>query len=166
MAATKYRKKYCTEVVKYFKRFIDMRDDPKEADAAERKGMTVIDLTEEKPKMLSPPCTGYPTLTKFALKIGVSPRTITNWRNEFPEFEEACDFAEEILSDVLDERALFEQWDSRTAMKIRELRQTAKLKAGGALSGARVVFEIKSDPEDKPIEVKTWEGEVNEDTDY
>lgn len=165
MAATKYRQKYCKEIVNYFKRFIDMRDDPKEADMAERRGMVAIDLTDT-PKVLSPPCTGYPTLTKFAIKIGVSPRTLSNWRTEFPEFDEACDFAEEILSDVLDERALFEEWDSKTAMKIRELRQAAKLKGSGTLSGAKVVFEIKSDPEDKPIEVKTWEGEVNEDTNY
>jgi transcriptional regulator with XRE-family HTH domain len=33
------------------------------------------------------------TLTQFAAEIGVSPSTVRRWRQEFPEFNEACEIA-------------------------------------------------------------------------
>ena len=143
MADTKYRKKYCKDVVEYFERFIEMRDDPRdrERDLAERQGMVAVKIENGKPVIEVPPCSGYPTLTKFAIKIGVTPRTLRNWRDKYPQFDEACEFAEEILSDVLDERALTGQFDGRAAMKIRELRANQKSREGDS-GGARLIVNF------------------------
>lgn len=33
------------------------------------------------------------TLTQFAAEIGVAPSTVRRWRQEYPEFDEACEIA-------------------------------------------------------------------------
>ena len=165
MADTKYRKKYCRQVVEYFLKFIELRDDPEESDKAERRGMVPVKIENGKAKVEKKPSTGYPTLTKFAIAIGVTPRTIRNWRNEHDEFEEACEFAENILNDVLDERSLMGKWDGKVAMKIRELRANAKRYEESGSAGTKIVLEINSDGE-RPIDLKKWEGAANEETDY
>ena len=38
LPASKYKKKYAEDLVEYFERFIEMRDDPNVDDAAERHG--------------------------------------------------------------------------------------------------------------------------------
>ena len=126
MAKTKYKQKYCHMLVEYFLKFIELRDDPEIGDAAERHGMTQIKIENGEATAERTPSTGYPTMTKFAIKMGVTPMTLRNWRAEFPEFDEACEFAEAIGNDVLDERALTGKCDGRVAMKIRELKQNAK----------------------------------------
>ena len=164
MATSQFKKKYCKEVKEYFLRFIELRDDPKEGDKAERSGMVPIVIENGRAAVQNPPSTGYPTLTKFAIKIGVSPRTITNWRKEYEDFDEACEFADEIQDEVLNERALFEQVDGRVAMKIRELKANArKIEDDGA--GRKITLVIESDGE-ADIPLQKWTGEVNEDTDY
>ena len=165
MADTKYRKKYCRQVVEYFLKFIELRDDPEESDKAERRGMVPVKIENGKAKVENSPSTGYPTLTKFAISIGVTVRTIRNWRNEHDEFDEACEFAEAILNDVLDERSLTGKWDGKVAMKIRELRTNAKRDEESG-SGARLIINFNDDPNEKRIEIKEWTGEVNEDTGY
>jgi hypothetical protein len=165
MATSKFKKKYCKEVKEYFLRFIELRDDPKEGDKAERSGMVPIVIENGRAAVQNPPSTGYPTLTKFAIKIGVSPRTITNWRKEDAEFDEACEFAEAMFKDILEERALTSQWDSKTAMKILELRANAK-ETEDSNTAVKVIFDIKDDREGERITIKNWDGEVNEDHDY
>jgi hypothetical protein len=95
----------------------------------------------------------------------VSPRTITNWRKEDAEFDEACEFAEAMFKDILEERALTSQWDSKTAMKILELRANAK-ETEDSNTAVKVIFDIKDDREGERITIKNWDGEVNEDHDY
>lgn len=165
MATSKFKKKYCKEVKEYFLRFIELRDDPNEGDKAERSGMVPIVIENGRAAVQNPPSTGYPTLTKFAIKIGVSPRTITNWRKEDAEFDEACEFAEAMFKDILEERALTSQWDSKTAMKILELRANAKA-TEDSNTAVKVIFDIKDDREGERITIKKWDGEVNEDHDY
>lgn len=164
MATSKFKKKYCKEVKEYFLRFIELRDDPKEGDKAERSGMVPIVIENGKAAVQNPPATGYPTLTKFAIKIGVSPRTITNWRKEDEEFDEACEFAEAMFKDILEERALTSKWDSKTAMKILELRAAAKREADEELGNH---IEIKINNLTKPaLVLNEQEGITDEDTGY
>jgi hypothetical protein len=42
-----------------------------------------------------------PTITGFAQSIGVSPRTIYNWADQYPEFKEALTWANAIGADML-----------------------------------------------------------------
>ena len=167
MAKTRYKKNYCDEVVSYFLKFIEMRDEPDRGDAAERHGMVHVTIENGKATKNEKPCAGYPTLTKFAIKIGVTPRTITNWRQKYPEFDEACEFSDQIQDDILSERALFGDVDGRVAMKIRELKANAK-KVGEDESGrgSRLVINLNDDDGAERIEIKKWVGEINEDTEY
>ena len=164
MAKSKYQPKYKRLVVDYFLKFIDLRDDPVKDDKTERQGMIPIDMTGEKPVLSIKPCSGYPTLTKFACKIGVTTRTLRNWRKENPDFDEACEYCEDLFDDIMDERALIGTVDGRVAMKIRELKAAARRAQDDGSDGARVIFEMKSEGE--RIEIKRWSGEINEDTDY
>ena len=164
LAQTRYKKIYCTEIVKYFSRFLEMRDEPIANDAAERKGMVPVVIENGKASVQEKPCSGYPSMVKFAKKINVTPRTLRNWRDKYPEFDEACEFADEIQDEVLNERALFEQVDGRVAMKIRELK-IAQKKIGDDVVGGGFKIEIKNFSEQQ-IELKEYEETVNEDTGY
>ena len=171
MAKPKYRKKYAEDVVAYFVKFIELRDDPKEDDSTERKGMVPVEIDEEGNVIVNrKPATGYPTLTKFAIKKGVTPRTITNWRQKYKDFDEACDFAESVYKDILEERALTCKWDSKSCLKILELRAAAKkegIDESGGANGRRYSIDIlQYVPKENEINIKEWDGEVAEDESY
>jgi hypothetical protein len=166
MAKPKYKKQYVEDLLTYFFKFIEMRDDPDEGDKAERQGFLLMEpgvdgvYTRIPPK----PSSGYPTLTKFAIKKGISPRTLTNWRKKYSDFDEACEFAEAMFKDILEERALTSKWDSKTAMKILELRAAAKREADEALGNhIQITFKNLTKP---TLELKEQEGITSEDTGY
>ena len=165
LAQTRYKKIYCTEIVEYFSRFLEMRDEPVKDDATERRGMIPVVIENGKASVQEKPCSGYPSMVKFAKKIGVTPRTLRNWRDKYPEFDEACEFADEIQDEVLNERALFEQVDGRVAMKIRELKLNNKRddESGG---GAKLVVNFGSDSNEQKITIQKYAGEIHEDTEY
>ena len=165
MPASKYKKKYAEELLDYFKRFIEMRDDPDVDDMAERHGMVTVDLSGSGATVTKKPCSGYPSLVKFAIKIGVTPQTLNNWRDKHDEFREAMEFADLIQDEVLNERALTGAVDGRVAMKIRELKINAKKASEDEIGSSGLKIEIKNYSEGK-IELKEYEGEVNEDTGY
>ena len=73
MAKTKYKPIYKKKLLDYFLKFIDLRDDPDLSDGANRHGMISLVISDEGAEKQTKPSTGYPTLTKFAIKIGVSP---------------------------------------------------------------------------------------------
>lgn len=142
MAKTRYRTKYCDDVIAFFMRFIEARGTP---------GVKMEKM-------------GYPSMVRFAQSIGVTPRTLRNWRKDHKEFEEACDIADEIQDEVLNEMGLFGDADGRVAMKIRELKANArKIEDDGA--GRKITLVIEGDGE-ADIPLQKWTGEVNEDTDY
>ena len=166
MAKPKYKKQYVEDLLTYFFKFIEMRDDPDEGDKAERQGFLLMEpgvdgvYTRIPPK----PSSGYPTLTKFAIKKGISPRTLTNWRKNYSDFDEACEFAEAVYKDILEERALTGKWDSKTCMKILELRAAAKREADEALGNhIQITFKNLTKP---TLELKEQEGITSEDTGY
>ena len=167
MAKPKYRKKYAEDVLTYFFKFIEMRDNPREQTLYENHGLYLMEPGVDNVYRTLPqkPATGYPTLTKFAIMKGVTPRTITNWRKKYPEFDEACEFADAVQDDILNERALTGDVDGRVAMKIRELKAASKREAEQE-SGSRLVLTLSDDNSDQKIEIKKWVGEINEDTEY
>lgn len=172
MAKPKYKKQYVEDLLTYFFKFIEMRDDPDEGDKADRQGFLLMEPgVDGVYKRIPPkPSGGYPTLTKFAIKKGISPRTLTNWRKKYSEFDEACEFAEAVYKDILEERALTGRWDSKTCMKILELRAAAKkdgVEEAGGVGGRRYSIDVvKHIPKDKQLELKEWDGEVTEDEGY
>ena len=165
---TKYKNKYADELVEYFMRFLEMRDDPQLDDSAEAHGMVTIEIGEDgKAQKKNPPMSGYPSLIKFAIKIGVTPQTLSNWKDKHEEFKEACEFADAIQDEILNERALTGAVDGRVAMKIRELKISARKNAGEIEgNGVRLTINVGADDQDQRIEIQKWTGPVNEDTEY
>lgn len=166
MAKPKYKKQYVEDLLTYFFKFIEMRDDPDEGDKADRQGFLLMEPGVDGVYTMIPPkpSSGYPTLTKFAIKKGISPRTLTNWRKKYSEFDEACEFAEAVYKDILEERALTGKWDSKTCMKILELRAAAKREADEALGNhIQITFKNLTKP---TLELKEQEGITSEDTGY
>lgn len=170
MPASKYKKKYANELVSYFKQFIELRDDPDKDDMAERHGMVTFDLTQSGGGAVTrKPCSGYPSLVKFAIKIGVTPQTLNNWRDKHDDFKEAMEFADMIQDEVLNERALVGAVDGRVAMKIRELKINARKSDIEEIGGGQSKLNVNLNNDftaAEEITVKTWEGEVVEDTAY
>lgn len=167
MAQTRYKREYCGKVVEYFSRFLELRDDPEDNDAAERHGMVPVVVEDGQAKVQNKPCGGYPSMVKFAKSLNVTTRTLRNWREKYPEFNEACEFADEIQDEVLNERALFGDVDGRVAMKIRELKTNSKKSGEGeGGSGSKLVINLNDDKGAERIEIKKWVGEINEDTEY
>ena len=164
MAKSKYMPKYKKMVKDYFFKFIDLRDDPDKDNRTARQGMIPIDMTGDKPIVSVKPCSGYPTLTKFACKIGVTTRTLRNWRAEFSDFDEICELCEDMFDDIMDERALVGAVDGRVAMKIRELKANARAAQDGS-SDVKIILDLKDDREGERIQIRRWEGEVNENAD-
>ena len=169
MPASKYKKKYAEELLDYFKRFIETRDDPARDDMAERHGMVTVDLSGDEAKVTKKPCSGYPSLVKFALKIGVTPQTLNNWRDKHDDFREAMEFADLIQDEVLNERALMGTVDGRVAMKIRELKINARKTEIEEIGGSQSKLSVNLNNDftaAEEITVNTWEGEIVEDTAY
>ena len=168
MPASKYKNKYAVELLEYFKQFIEMRDDPDVDDAAERHGMVTVDLSGSGATVTKKPCSGYPSLVKFAIKIGVTPQTLNNWRDKHDEFREAMEFADLIQDEVLNERALTGAVDGRVAMKIRELKAASRKEAINESEGGRrfSINIIRHINEDESIQLGEWDGEVTEDESY
>lgn len=165
---TKYRTKYAPELVEYFMRFLELRDDPRIDDSAERHGMLTVEIgADGEAKKTSPPSSGYPSLIKFAIKIGVTPQTLNNWKDKHDDFKEACEFADAIQDEILNERALTGEVDGRVAMKIRELKIAARRNAGETDgNGVRLTINVGADDQDQRIEIQKWTESVNEDTEY
>lgn len=156
MANTKYKKKYAEDLIAYFLSYYEMEDAPKELMEEDVDGVFR--------KIPSKPSKGYPTLTKFAIMKGVTPRTLTNWKNNFPKFAEACDLVEGIYNDILEERALKCTWDSKSCIKILELHAAAKRAADEELGNhIQITFKNLTRP---ALELKEQEGVTDEDTGY
>lgn len=75
-AKTAYRKKYCKAVVAYFEKTLADR----RADGAIKR---------------------VPSYVAFARQIGVTARTIENWRNKYEEFGEACYECDALLREAI-----------------------------------------------------------------
>lgn len=166
MAKSKYEKRYADELVEYFTRFLELRDDPKDDDAAERQGMVVVDMANPGGAVVTrKPSAGYPSLVKFAIKLGVTPQTLNNWKKH-KEFAEAMEFADMIQDEVLNERALTGAVDGRVAMKIRELKVNSRRMLENESGGARVQIVVKDEDKEAVIKIDQWKGEVDEDTEY
>ena len=145
MANTRYRTEYCEKVIDFFMDFIKKRGDP-------NVKMDKI---------------GYPSMVRFADSIGVTPRTIRNWRKTHDDFEEACSVADEIQDEVLNEMGLFGDADGRVAMKIRELKMNKKrAEDGESGGGAKLIVNFGRDSNDQKIEIQKYVGEIHEDTEY
>lgn len=98
MGKSKYKAKYAKEIVEYFTSY-----------AA---------LSEEKKRHR-----GVPQFSKFARKIGVTLRTLENWRLAFDKFEEACAECDAIQREMLVDGGLEEEYNPRFAIFLIEQKE-------------------------------------------
>ena len=109
MSKSKYRVKYCTEIVEYFKSYAEFSENEKKRHR------------------------GVPQFSKFARKIGVTLRTLENWRLAFDKFNEACEECEAIQREMLVDGGLEEEYNPRFAIFLIEQKE----RRGGAESVPR-----------------------------
>jgi hypothetical protein len=51
-------------------------------------------------------CSDFPTFEGFAISLGVTTRTLREWRARYPDFEEACRFCEQLQREFLQQGLL------------------------------------------------------------
>lgn len=90
---------------------------------------------------------GLPSLEKWAKLVRVSPSTVSRWRREYPEFDEACRDCQAIQTDILRDGGLGGIYSGRVAtflIKMNEERERME-----AAEDANVRFEdFEDDGED------------------
>lgn len=87
----KYKKEYAEKMVEYF-------SVPQMTTHWKRKYYKDGRVKEEEPITLPPK---YPTFEGFAKIVGVTSRTLLNWRDKYPSFAEAYERALDIQKDIL-----------------------------------------------------------------
>lgn len=95
MGKSKYRAKYAKEIVEYF------------------EGYAL--LSEQKKRHR-----GVPQFSKFARRIGVTLRTLENWRLKYGKFDDACAECEAIQHEMLVDGGLEEEYNPRFAIFLLE----------------------------------------------
>lgn len=101
----KYKKEYDEMLIKYF-------TVPTFTTVWERKYYTNGQIKEEKPIVIAGK---YPTFEGFAISIGVTSRTLENWRDKYPSFGEAYEKALDMQKDILVVNSLGGQYNGNFA---------------------------------------------------
>ena len=98
MGKSKYKAKYAKEIVEYFTAYAT--------------------LPQEKKRRR-----GVPQFSKFARQIGVTLRTLENWRLANDKFAEACEECEAIQREMLVDGGLEEEYNPRFAIFLIEQKE-------------------------------------------
>ena len=116
-----YSEKMCKSVLAYFASYIgywerkikdiDERIPGTDAESAAARNVEYARLVDE--KAITAKLRGVPSLEKWAKKIGVNPSTVSRWRREYPEFDEACRDCMAIQTDILRDGGLGGIYSSR-----------------------------------------------------
>ena len=101
----KYKKEYAEMLIKYF-------TVPTFTTVWERRYYTNGQVKEEKPIIIAGK---YPTFEGFATSIGVTSRTLENWRDKYPSFGEAYERAVDMQKDILVVNSLGGQYNGNFA---------------------------------------------------
>lgn len=89
--ASKYKKEYAAKLIEYFSKPPTRVEYVKYYDSDGK-------VKREEPVVLG---ADYPTFAGFATTIGVTSRTLENWRANYAGFAEACERAEDIAHNIL-----------------------------------------------------------------
>jgi hypothetical protein len=118
-----YSDKLCDSVRKYFASYIGfwerkMQEIEKQcprgdAESVAARNVAFSRLLDE--KTISAKLRGVPSLEKWAKLVHVNPSTVSRWRKEYPEFDEACRDCMAIQTDILRDGGLGGLYSSRVA---------------------------------------------------
>ena len=139
----KYKAEYAELLIEYF-------TVPKAEPFWKRKYYSNGKVKEEEP-IVFPPI--YPTFEGFAGKIGVTSRTLENWREKYPKFKKAYEKALDLQKDVLIVNGLGGQYNGNFAKFIASAQFGMTEKSEQKISGLEgisvgITVERPSDDED------------------
>ena len=134
--ATKYRPEYCQMMIDFF----DVEPTETVIKKITTKNGTVIEEPVQR-------AVRFPSIERFAFKIGVIHETLLEWTKRFPEFAETYSRAKELQKYILNTNALSGLYDSRyaqfVAINCTDMRQKQEL-ALDAAQGTTLNIEIRS----------------------
>lgn len=134
----KYKKEYAEMLIKYF-------TVPTFTTVWKRKYYTNGQVKEEEPIVVAGK---YPTLEGFAISIGVTSRTLENWRDKYPSFREAYEMALDMQKDILVVNSLGGQYNGNFAKFIASAQFGMTEKSEQKLTGGdgyQVVVKVERD---------------------
>lgn len=134
----KYKKEYAEMLIKYF-------TVPTFTTVWKRKYYTNGQVKEEEPVVVAGK---YPTLEGFAISIGVTSRTLENWRDKYPSFGEAYEMALDMQKDILVVNSLGGQYNGNFAKFIASAQFGMAEKSEQKLTGGdgyQVVVKVERD---------------------
>jgi len=100
---TKYKKKYCKDIVKWFD--VDITFDK------------VLKTDKEgKPTLTEKEASEFPTLAGFAASINVHRDTINEWTHQHPEFSDSLKKAKQIQENILMQNAIKGRYEKAFAI--------------------------------------------------
>jgi hypothetical protein len=137
---SKYKPRYCKEIVQYF----DV--DPiiyKDITVADKNGNSIEKTVEESVQI--------PMIYKFAKHIGISMPTMYEWCEKYPEFKEAYEMAKQMQLNVLVQNALRGNYNAFFSFQMAKnmfgwrdkVEQEITGANGGAIKTANLNFDIK-----------------------
>ena len=91
---------------------------------------------------------GLPSLEKWAKLIGVAPSTVSHWRREYPEFDEACRDCMAIQTDILRDGGLGGLYAGRVATFLIKMNEDRAREAEQSSGGVRLEdFDVADEDE-------------------
>jgi hypothetical protein len=104
-----YREEYCDQIREFFlssprikQETVAVLKHANYVNTPEDASMTTGTKREEVRRI----CGDLPTFEGFATTVGITTRTVRNWRGRYPDFEEACCFCEQIQREFLQQGLL------------------------------------------------------------
>ena len=138
---TKYRPKYCKELVDYFEIEYQMIT---EEVASQGKAVEVVRAKLSK----------FPTLEGFCVEIGITKNTLLNWTKEFPEFLRAYTIAKHKQKMLLMQGGLSGEYNSSfakfVAINCTDMveKQEIKTENEHKVEGYGLAFNLNTHPKD------------------
>ena len=149
-----YKKSLCDNVRRYFYSFVGYWE--RRADAIEEKypgedEKSVAARTAAYKLLCNEMAArerlrGVPSLKKWAKKMHVDPSTVSRWRKEHEEFDEACRDCTEVQDDILRDGGLGGLYSARVVTFLLEMSERRARESELGSSGMR--FEDFDDEED------------------
>lgn len=151
-----YSKKMCGSVRSYFEDFIGYwdrqmqrieetypGDDEDTFEKRVRAYNMLLSEISSKARMR-----GLPTLAKWAKTVPVTASTVSRWRREYPEFDEACRDCLAIQTEILKDGAVGGIYASRAAIFLIKMNEDRAREAEQSSGGMRLEDFDDADDED------------------
>lgn len=143
---TKYKKKFCQELINYFKK--SPYFDTVEEEVYDKKRQEVVTLVKKVPALC-------PSFVRFAGIIKVNPDTLQQWKKTYPDFEQAMDTAKKYQEEWLMNAGGLGYYNSSVAIMALKSNHGWKDRVDNTGDSSFTIVEKKYNYEGEPIDTKT-----------